>query len=83
MKSVIFVILTLINSTPQTQHGIALKNAAGSYKIEATGPQNDYRVKPGTYVVHIETDAAVLIHGIEICEGDSIEIAENTQITIK
>ena len=82
MKSIL-IILTLINLTSQNQHGIALQNQAGSYKIEANGPQRDYRIKRGTYAVHLETDARVLVYGVEVCEGDLIEISEHIQIEIK
>jgi hypothetical protein len=82
MKSIL-IILTLINLTDKIQHGFALQNASGSYKIEANGPQNDYRVESGTYIVHLETDADVYLYGAQVCEGDSVEIFEHIQIEIK
>lgn len=83
MKSIFFVILTLINTTPESQHGITLNGETRSYKIEAIGPRYDYRIKPGIYTAHIETDAAVFIYGIEICEGDSVDVNSNLQIRIE
>lgn len=83
MKSIL-IILTLINLTGKSHHGITLENQDVAYKIEATTKaQNDYPIRAGMYRMGLHTEYRVFVFGVEACDGDSIHVEEGLKIEIR